>query len=140
MAPGAFTSPAATRSFPQGASVPYLDFHRAIIGQETGGRYGVPNGQGSGAMGIGQQMPATARVLAERLGLPYRPDLMAGTDKASRDYQDAITGAATREAYDAGRGDPRASAMYYFGGSNRSMWGPKTRRYGNDIMTRLGAR
>jgi soluble lytic murein transglycosylase-like protein len=115
-------------------------FKSAIIGQESGGRYGVPNAQGSGAMGIGQVMPGTARVLADRLGLPYRPDLMGGTSPAARQYQDAITEAAAREAWQAGGGDPRTAAMYYHGGSNRRVWGPKTRRYASEVLARLGAR
>jgi hypothetical protein len=92
-------------------------------------------------MGVGQQMPATAQALASRLGLPYRPDLMAGTDDTARQYQNAITEAAVREAWEAGgRGhDPRTAAMYYHGGSNRSVWGPKTHRYADEVLARLGA-
>jgi hypothetical protein len=84
-------------------------------------------------------MPGTARVLAGRLGLPYNPGLLGGTDPASRDYQDRITEAAAREAWEAGNGDPSIAAMYYFGGSDRGKWGPKTRRYASDILGRLGA-
>jgi hypothetical protein len=116
----------------------YGAFKSAIIGQESGGRYGVPNAEGSGAMGIGQVMPGTARVLAGRLGLPYNPGLLAGNDPNSRAYQDQITEAAVREAWEAGGGDPRTAAMYYFGGSDRGKWGPKTRRYGNSVIGRMG--
>lgn len=125
-----------------GFSADYGSFKRAIIGQESGGRYGVPNAQGSGAMGIGQVMPETARALASRLGLPYRPELMAGTGPEARAYQDRITDAAVREAWEAGGSgrDPRTAAMYYHGGSNRNIWGPKTQQYGNDVLARLGAR
>lgn len=112
-------------------------FGRAIVGQETGGRYGIANAQGSGAIGLGQQMPATAKVLAGRLGLPWRPDLMSGTDQASRSYQDAITNAALDEAWAAGKGDVSQAAMYYFGGSDRGKWGAKTQQYGRDIIARL---
>lgn len=112
-------------------------FKRAIIGQESGGRYGVPNAEGSGAMGIGQVMPDTARVLAGRLGLPYRPDLMAGTSPQARRYQDAITDAAVQEALKAGGGDLRTAAMYYHGGSDRGKWGPKTRRYADEVLGRM---
>lgn len=102
----------------------------------------MPNAQGSGAMGIGQVMPETARALAARLGLPYRPDLMAGTSLEARRYQDQITDAAVREAWEAGGSgrDPRTSAMYYHGGSNRSMWGSKTRRYADEVLARTGGR
>lgn len=117
-------------------------FKSAIIGQESGGRYGVPNAQGSGAMGVGQVMPETARALSARLGLPYRPDLMGGTSADARSYQDTITDAALREAWDAGgQGrDVRASAHYYHGGSNRKLWGNKTRSYGDNVLRRMGIR
>lgn len=86
-------------------------------------------------------MPQTAAALAARSGLPYRPDLMAGTDPASRQYQDAITEAAVREAWDYGHktGNLGNAAMYYFGGSDTGKWGPKTRKYGQDVLARMGA-
>lgn len=124
MAPGAFRSD-------------YATFKRAIIGQESGGRYGVPNAEGSGALGIGQVMPETTKALAARLGLPYRPDLMRGNSAAARQYQDRITDAAVREAWDYGGGDARTAAMYYHGGSNRNIWGPKTKRYAGEVLARL---
>lgn len=88
-------------------------------------------------MGVGQQMPETARVLAGRLGLPYRPDLMRGTSPEARQYQDAITNAAVQEAWKYGNGDVRNAAHYYFAGPDRSGWGPKTRQYGIDILRRM---
>lgn len=88
-------------------------------------------------MGVGQVMPETAKTLASRVGLPWRPDLMAGAHPAARQYQDAITEAAAREAWNAGNGDPRHAAMYYHGGSNRQIWGPKTRRYANEVLGRM---
>lgn len=91
-------------------------------------------------MGIGQVMPETAKTLAARIGLPYRPELMSGTGPDARKYQDAITEAALQEAWQAGKGDPRAAAMYYHGGSNQNIWGPKTRRYADEIAARLGNR
>jgi soluble lytic murein transglycosylase-like protein len=118
----------------------YGSFKSAIIGQESGGRYGVQNAQGSGAMGIGQVMPATAKVLAERIGLPFRPDLMGGTSPQAKQYQDAITEAAAKEAWQAGGGNTRDAAMYYHGGSNRQVWGPKTRRYADEVLARIGGR
>lgn len=90
-------------------------------------------------MGVGQVMPATGKALAERLGLPWRPDLMAGKHEAARKYQDAITEAAAREAWEAGDGNPTVAAMYYHGGSNRGKWGPKTRAYARNVLGRLGS-
>ncbi len=112
-------------------------FKRAIIGQESGGRYGVPNAEGSGAMGVGQVMPQTAQALAKWVGLPFRPDLMRGTSPEARTYQDRITEAALQEAWNAGGGNTRTAAMYYHGGSNRDIWGPKTQRYADNIMARM---
>lgn len=122
----------ATGSFPA--------FSKAIIGQESGGRYGIPNAEGSGAMGNGQIMPDTARTLATRLGLPYRPDLLAGSHPEAQTYQDALTNAALQEAWNYGGGDARKAAYYYFAGPNQKGWGPKTRQYGNDILRRMGVR
>jgi len=90
-------------------------------------------------MGVGQVMPATAKALAQRLGLPNRPDLMAGNTPDARKYQDAITEAALQEAWQATGGDLRRAAMYYYGGSNTGLWGPKTRRYADEVLSRIGA-
>lgn len=126
-------------AFARGGEAELDAFRRAIIAQESGGRYGVPNAQGSGAMGVGQIMPDTARALAKRLGRDYRPDLLAGTSPEAREYQDALTAAATEEAWNYGKGDPKLAAAYYFAGPNKKGWGAKTARYQEDIMRRLGA-
>lgn len=125
-------------AFADGGGVDLEAFRRAIIAQESGGRYGIPNAQGSGAMGIGQIMPATARALAKRLGLDYRPDLLAGTDKAARQYQDALTAEATREAWNYGKGDIDKASAYYFAGPDQQGWDKKTRQYQSAIRRRLG--
>lgn len=115
-------------------------FKRAIISQESGGRYGVANTEGSGAMGIGQIMPETARALSARLGLPYQPELLRGTGPEARRYQDRLTEAALSEAWKAGGGSAEQAARYYFAGPNKSGHGPKTRKYGTDILRRMEAR
>lgn len=114
-------------------------FKQAIIGQESGGRYGVANAEGSGAMGLGQIMPDTARALSSRLGLPYRPELLSGTTAQARQYQDRLTQAAVQEAWQYGKGDTRRAAAYYFAGPNQRGWGAKTRQYGEDIVRRMGS-
>lgn len=113
-------------------------FARAIISQETGGRYGIANAEGSGAMGVGQVMPDTAKTLAARIGLPYRAELMAGTGPAARKYQDAITREALKDAWRAGGGNVAEAAKYYFAGPDKKGHGPKTRRYAQDILRRMG--
>lgn len=125
-------------AFARGGEADLDAFRRAIIQQESGGRYGIANRQGSGAMGIGQIMPDTARALAKRLGLPYDPRLLAGTSDEAKAYQDALTNAATEEAWNYGKGDPKLAAAYYFAGPNKKGWGKKTSKYQSDIMRRLG--
>jgi hypothetical protein len=83
-------------------------------------------------------MPATGAALARRLGIAWRPDLMAGTDQSARAYQNAITKSALDEAWNAGGGDAATAAMYYFGGSDHGKWGPKTHAYASDVLRRMG--
>ena len=89
-------------------------------------------------MGVGQQMPVTAQTLASRAGLAYRPDLMGGTAPDAQAYQDQITEGAAREAWAYGGGDARKAAHYYHGGSDQNKWGRKTRKYGENIVRRMG--
>ena len=91
-------------------------------------------------MGVGQLMPDTAKSLAAKAGLPYRPDLLAGNTPEARQYQDTLTQSATQEAWQYGGGDPRKAAAYYFAGPDRKGWGPKTRKYGDDVVRRMGGR
>lgn len=108
-----------------------------IVAQESGGNYAARNAS-TGALGAYQVMPATGKTLAGRLGLPWRPDLMASDSPEGRAYQDAVGGAAVKEAVDASGGDPAVMAAYYHGGSDRSKWGPKTQQYAADVTARLG--
>jgi len=125
-------------AFAGGGEVGYDAFYNAIVGQESGGRYGIANAEGSGAMGLGQQMPDTVKAIAKRLGMPYDPGRMAGDDPASRAYQDKITDSAVKEAWDYGEGDPELAAKYYFAGPDQSGWKGKTAKYAKDISKRLG--
>jgi hypothetical protein len=108
-----------------------------IVAQESGGNYAARNAS-TGALGAYQVMPATGKTLAERLGLPWRPELMASDSPEARAYQDAVGGAAIQEAVEASGGDPETMAMYYHGGSDRSKWGPKTQQYAKEVTARLG--
>ena len=108
-----------------------------IVAQESGGNYAARN-RSTGALGAYQVMPATGQALAQRLGLPWRPELMAAATPEGKAYQDAIGGAAVKEAVDASGGDPATMAAYYHGGSDRSKWGPKTRQYAAEVTARLG--
>lgn len=91
-------------------------------------------------MGIGQIMPDTARALSNRLGLPYQPELLRGTSSQARAYQDKLTDAALQEAWRAGGGNAENAARYYFAGPDKSGYGPKTDKYGRDILRRMGSR
>jgi hypothetical protein len=115
----------------------YGKFRQAIIERESGGDYAARNKQ-SGAMGKYQVMPATARALAKRLNMEYNPALMTSDTEAGRAYQDAIGGAAIREAYDYGGGDMAKAAGYYQGGPNTRIHGAENRKYQMAIAGRMG--
>lgn len=131
-------TPDAAPQFAPGRGTPLtVDILRpAIVAQESGGDYTAVN-KTTGALGAYQIMPATGKALAQRLGLPWRPDMMVRNDPASVRYQDAIGTAAITEAIEASGGDPRIAAMYYHGGSDRNKWGPRTIKYGEDLLNRL---
>ncbi len=126
-------------AFAPGGDVDFERFRKAIIDQESGGDYGIMNREGSGAMGAYQFMPATARALAQRLGLPYRPELLQGNKgrtKEGREYQDALGAAQLQDAIKFGGGDIGKAGAYHFAGPNKSGYGPKTRKYEQDILRR----
>lgn len=108
-----------------------------FVAQESGGDYTARNAE-TGAMGAYQIMPETGRALAQRLGLGWRPDMMSKDDPASRRYQDALGAAAIQEAIDASNGNPEDVFSYYYGGSNRANWGPRTSQYTMEMMDRIG--
>lgn len=85
-------------------------------------------------------MPDTARALSGRLGIAYQPDLLRGNSPQARAYQDRLTDAALQEAWQAGGGNAERAARYYFAGPDKSGHGPKTDKYGRDILRRMGIR
>lgn len=108
-----------------------------FVAQESGGDYTAVNSE-TGALGAYQVMPQTGQSLAKRVGVAWRPDLMRSDTPEARKYQDAIGGAAIQEAIDASGGDPGTAFSYYYGGSDRGKWGPRTRQYEQDMMRRIG--
>ena len=122
-------------AFADGGDIDFERFRQAIIAQESGGDYGAVNKE-SGAMGAYQFMEPTARAIAKRLGMAYRPDLLTGKSKAAKEYQDALGTEQLREAVDFGGGDVGRAGIYHFAGPNEAGWGPKTRKYKQDIMQR----
>lgn len=112
----------------------------SLVEQESGGRAGVrgpqtPYGQ---ALGRTQVLPSTARGIARSLGIPYREDLLTGTTPEAAAYQDQLGRAYLQEGFDK-TGNARDALMYYHGGPDRSLWGPKTQRYADEVLQRTAS-
>jgi hypothetical protein len=126
-------------AFSPGGEVDLERLRRAILMQESGGDYGVTNREGSGAMGAYQFMPDTARALAKRAGLEYRPDLMSGKGGRSKEgieYQERLMDEQMKDILAFSGGDVGRAGIYHFAGPNEKLWGPKTRKYEQDILRR----
>lgn len=112
----------------------------ALIGQESGGN---PLARGpmtkyGQALGSTQMLPGTAKDMAAKAGLPWRPELLqSNTDEAVR-YQRMLGQAYLTQGYNV-TGSLRGALMYYHGGPDKRLWGPKTRKYASDVIARLGA-
>lgn len=128
-------------AFAQGDSINLEALRKALLEQESGGDYGAINAEGSGAMGGYQFLPDTARALAARLKMKYRPDLMSGEGGRSaegRAYQERLMSEQLKDIAKFSGGDPRAAAAYHFAGPNRKGWGKKTDKYISDVLGRMG--
>lgn len=128
-------------AFADGGGIDPATLRRALRAQESSGDYGVTNTQGSGAMGAYQFMPATARALAKRIGVPYRPDLMSGNGGRSaegRAYQEHLMDAQMQDILRFSGGNLDKAAAYHFAGPNTAGWGKDTRQYISDIKARMG--
>lgn len=110
----------------------------AVERQESGGRIGIEGSptQWGRAAGLMQVLPETAREMAGKLGLPYRPELMTGKSAEAANYQRRIGEAYLQEGL-AKTGNMRDALHYYHGGPDRSMWGPKTRSYATSVLSRM---
>lgn len=115
------------------------DPFEAVIQQESGGRagvvgqhtpYGVP-------LGMTQMLPETAKEMAGKLSLSWRPDLLTGKTPQAASYQEQLGRAYFNEGLQK-TGNLRDALHYYHGGPNRRLWGPKTRAYANDVLARIG--
>ena len=126
-------------AFSDGGNIDLERLRQAILMQESGGDYGVMNREGSGAMGAYQFMPDTARALAERAGLEYRPDLMSGKGGRSKEgiaYQERLMDEQMKDIVAFSGGDVSRAGIFHFAGPNEKGYGPKTRQYGQDILRR----
>lgn len=113
----------------------------SLIQQESGGRPGVRGQQTPYGVPLGmtQMLPETAREMARKLGLPWRPDLLTGKTPEAAEYQKRLGRAYFEEGL-AKTGNVRDALRYYHGGPNRALWGPKTNAYASAVLGRLGGR
>ena len=126
-------------AFAPGGNIDAARLRRALREQESRGDYGVMNAEGSGAMGAYQFMPPTAKALAKRLGLEYRPDLLQGKKGRSKegiDYQERLMDAQMEDILAYSGGDIGKAGAYHFAGPNKKGHGAKTRKYEQDILRR----
>ena len=126
-------------AFANGGDIDVERLRAALRAQESGGDYGIMNLEGSGAMGAYQFMPDTARALAKRLGLEYRPDLMQGKGGRSKEgiaYQERLMDEQMKDILRFAGGDVGRAGIYHFAGPNEKGWGTKTREYEKDILRR----
>lgn len=111
----------------------------ALVAQESGGRAGVlgPQTRYGRAEGRTQMLPATAQEMAQRLGVPWRPEMMRGQSPEAAAYQDRLGLEYLRQGYEQ-TGNMRDALRYYHGGPDRDLWGPKTQAYSEEVLARLG--
>jgi hypothetical protein len=138
---GPSDSPALSAEAPVATARPKTDaVFSSLVQQESGGRPGVTGPQTAygRAQGMTQMLPATAQGVAQKLGVPWRPDLMTGTTPEAADYQQKLGQAYFQEGLQKYDGDPRKALMYYHGGPDERLWGPKTHAYADAVLSRAG--
>jgi hypothetical protein len=113
---------------------------KGAIQQESGGRPGIlgPETKYGRAEGETQLLPQTAQSMAQKLGVPWRPELMTATTPEGEDYQLKLGRAYFEEGLQKYNGDVRKALMYYHGGPDERQWGPKTNNYATTILASLG--
>jgi len=90
-----------------------------------------------GALGSTQLEPGTAKEMATKLGLAYIPQYLQSNDPQALKYQRALAKAYLQQGYQE-TGNLADALRYYHGGPDRSMWGPKTQAYAQNVLARLG--
>jgi soluble lytic murein transglycosylase len=127
---------------PQAGCLDFDSLLEGVIQQESGGRAGVvgPQTRYGQPLGMTQMLPETAREMAGKLGVPFQEELLRGASPEAADYQKKLGAAYLREGLTKHGGDVRKGLMYYHGGPNQKLWGPKTRSYADSILGRLGGR
>lgn len=84
-----------------------------------------------------QLLPGTAREMAGKTGVPWRPEMLTGRTPEAGAYQEQLGRAYFNEGLQK-TGNLRDALRYYHGGPNRKLWGPKTNTYADTILGRLG--
>jgi len=108
----------------------------ALIQRESGG-----NGMAvssAGALGSTQMLPATAREMAAKLGMPFSPTMLQAVTPQALAYQRKLGEAYLQEGMEK-TGNLRDALHYYHGGPDRRQWGPKTRAYANAVLRLIGS-
>jgi hypothetical protein len=106
----------------------------AVTQQESGGNGTAVSNKG--ALGSTQLEPGTAKEMAARAGLPFRPDMLRSNDPAALNYQRRLGLEYLKQGYEQ-TGNLADALRYYHGGPNRAMWGPKTEAYAANVFSRL---
>ncbi|WP_267386162.1 hypothetical protein [Sphingomonas sp. GC_Shp_3] len=84
-----------------------------------------------------QLLDGTAKGMADKLGLPWRPELMTGRTSEAAAYQKTLGAAYFHEGLEK-TGNYYDAARYYHGGPNRALWGPKTEAYAHHFISQIG--
>lgn len=111
----------------------------ALIQVESNGRAGIqgPQTPYGRAKGLTQMLDGTAREMALKLGVPWRPDLMTAPTDEGAQYQRQLGNAYLQEGLER-TGNERDALRYYHGGPDRHQWGPKTNAYADKVMGLAG--
>jgi hypothetical protein len=111
----------------------------ALIQTESNGNPSArgPMTQYGQALGSTQMLPGTAREMAQKLGLPFRMDLLTSPTEEAKAYQRQLGEAYLQEGF-AKTGNTRDALRYYHGGPDRAKWGPKTNAYADKVMSLSG--
>jgi hypothetical protein len=116
------------------------DVFSSLVHHESHGEAGAvgPDTPYGNALGAAQTLPDTAREMANKLGLPWRPELLTAKSPEGLDYQLKLGRAYFNEGLAKYNGDLGKALMYYHGGPDERQWGPKTHAYANAILARSG--
>lgn len=129
-----FTGGQPARQAPQADGGDRIGFHAkragvprellaALVKQESGGNPNAVNSE-TGATGLGQLMPTTAK----ELGVTDRTD----PEQSLRGAADYLA-----QGYKKYPDDPRKALMYYYGGPNEKKWGPRTQAYPDQVLRHI---